>query len=289
MNALLCPLVYIGMQCCQKTMVLRSECRCKQASARQFEAQLRSSKRCSRTDLAQWSSLFRCGIHGSPEYFVSFWYFKLPGISWLSGFRWRTHRSPEYFVNFRRFKLPVTLDMAKRRFYKALPRYQQTQKLLEELQELCIDVYQRHHARKLEKWSVLYIQLLFLVLLLLQELCLCVIQSHHACNLETWSAYPHCRLRTKQQHACHVLIMGLVTPSILTRQQEEHQLPQSLQPASADIVIVHCPFPGFYYSLWRLHLPDYLMQHPMCHSSWRDTRAPPTVGCLNPVKSSHCN
>ena len=66
--------------------------------------------------------------------------------------RWRTHRSPEYFVNFRRFKLPVTLELAKRRFYKALSRYQQTQKLMEELQELCIDVYHRHHARKLAKW-----------------------------------------------------------------------------------------------------------------------------------------
>ena len=170
MNTLLCPLVYIGMQCCQTTMVLRSECRCKRASAPQLEAQLSSTKSCSRTDLARWPSLFR----------------------------WRTHRSPEYFVNFRRFKLPVTLDLAKRRFYKALPRYQQTQKLLEELQELCIDVYQRHHARKLERWLVLYIQLFFLVLLLLQELCLCVIQLHHACNLETWSAYSHCGLRTLQ-------------------------------------------------------------------------------------------
>ena len=66
--------------------------------------------------------------------------------------RWRTHRSPEYFVNFRRFELPVSLESAKRRCYKALSKYSQTRPHMENLQELCIDVYQRHHARKLAAW-----------------------------------------------------------------------------------------------------------------------------------------
>lgn len=66
--------------------------------------------------------------------------------------RWRTHRSPEYYVNFRRFKLPVSLESAKRRCYKALSRYNETQAHMETLRELCIDVYQRHHARKLAAW-----------------------------------------------------------------------------------------------------------------------------------------
>lgn len=66
--------------------------------------------------------------------------------------RWRTHRSPEYFVNFRRFELPVSLESAKRRCYKALSNYSQTRPHMESLQELCIDVYQRHHARKLAAW-----------------------------------------------------------------------------------------------------------------------------------------
>lgn len=67
--------------------------------------------------------------------------------------RWRTHRSPEYFVNFRRFKLPVSLESAKRRCYKALSHYSETHAHMETLKELCIDVYQRHHARKLAAWS----------------------------------------------------------------------------------------------------------------------------------------
>jgi hypothetical protein len=66
--------------------------------------------------------------------------------------RWRTHRSPEYFVNFRRFKLPVSLEAAKRRCYKALSRYSETQAHMESLKELCIDVYHRHHARKVAAW-----------------------------------------------------------------------------------------------------------------------------------------
>lgn len=66
--------------------------------------------------------------------------------------RWRTHRSPEYFVNFRRFELPVSLESAKRRCYKALSKYSQTRPHMDNLQELCIDVYQRHHARKLAAW-----------------------------------------------------------------------------------------------------------------------------------------
>jgi len=66
--------------------------------------------------------------------------------------RWRTHRSPEYFVNFRRFKLPVSLEAAKRRCYKALTRYSETQAHMESLKELCIDVYHRHHARKVAAW-----------------------------------------------------------------------------------------------------------------------------------------
>ncbi|KAL0049611.1 hypothetical protein WJX82_006036 [Trebouxia sp. C0006] len=67
--------------------------------------------------------------------------------------RWRTHRSPEYFVNFRRFKLPVSLEAAKRRCYKALTRYSETQAHMESLKELCIDVYHRHHARKVAAWQ----------------------------------------------------------------------------------------------------------------------------------------
>ncbi|KAL0040405.1 hypothetical protein WJX77_006212 [Trebouxia sp. C0004] len=67
--------------------------------------------------------------------------------------RWRTHRSPEYFVNFRRFKLPVSLESAKRRCYKALSRYSETQAHMESLKELCIDVYHRHHARKVAAWQ----------------------------------------------------------------------------------------------------------------------------------------
>ena len=71
--------------------------------------------------------------------------------------RWRTHRSPEYFVNFRRFELPVSLESAKRRCYKALSNYSQTRPHMENLQELCIDVYQRHHARKLAAWCATYL------------------------------------------------------------------------------------------------------------------------------------
>ncbi|KAA6420263.1 MAG: hypothetical protein FRX49_09747 [Trebouxia sp. A1-2] len=67
--------------------------------------------------------------------------------------RWRTHRSPEYFVNFRRFQLPVSLESAKRRCYKALSRYSETQAHMDSLKELCIDVYHRHHARKVAAWQ----------------------------------------------------------------------------------------------------------------------------------------
>ena len=74
------------------------------------------------------------------------------GVSGRDAFRWRTHRSPEYYVNFRRFALPVSLESAKRRCYKALSKYSQTRPHMDNLRELCIDVYQRHHTRKLAAW-----------------------------------------------------------------------------------------------------------------------------------------